>query len=79
MDTNAFFKIEDALTAAQRERDKFLGKKETLDEQLKKLGYSNLSVAEKALNKIEIEIETEDFILKEKFETFKSTFETLLS
>lgn len=78
MDASEFLEIEDNLNRKQRERDKFLGKKETLSDQLKTMGHKNLSSAKKALDDIEIEIEKEEKELQESFSNFKEKFGILL-
>lgn len=78
MDTNDFLELEDNLNRKQRERDKFLGKKETLSDQLKVLGHKTLPSAEKALGIMETEIEKEDQDLQTLFASFKEKFGILL-
>ena len=78
MNANEFLEIEDDLNRKQSERDKFLGKKETLTEQLKTMGHKNLSAAEKALDTMELEIERDEKDLQKQFSNFKEKFGVLL-
>lgn len=78
MNANEFLELEDDLNQKQRERDKFLGKKETLSDQLKNLGYKTLNIAEEALSTMEQEIEQDEQKLEESFSDFKNKFGNLL-
>lgn len=78
IDTDDLMEIKERLNEQQSERDKLLGKKEGLIEQLKKLGYANIKDAQKGLSVMEDEIKEEETRLAEDVLLFKEKYGELL-
>ena len=78
IDTEEFLEIKNTLNQKQSERDQLLGKKDSLLEQLVKLGYSTVKAAEKALSKLETKIENQEYELEKGIKTFKEKYGDLL-
>ena len=78
MSANELLKIKDALNTKVREQDKLLGRKETLLEQLNKLGCKTFDEAEVAINKLEKEIDIAEKTFLDNLEEFKEKYGTLL-
>jgi len=70
--------IKESLQKKQSERDRLIGKKESLFEQLKDLGFNSLKDSESAMDKLEIEINEEEKILKKDTAIFQKKFGELL-
>ncbi len=78
MNTNDLLSIKETLNAKVREQDKLLGRKETLVEQLNKLGCSSFIEAEEKIEALEKEIETMETAFKLSLEKFKMDYGNLL-
>lgn len=78
IDTEEFLRIKKVLADKKSERDKLIGKKDGLMEQLKEYGYSSIDAAEKAIEKIEKEINKMDKQLIQNINKFKDTYGDLL-
>jgi len=70
--------IKESLQKKQSERDRLLGKKESLFEQLKDLGFDSLKDSESAMDKLEIEINEEEELLKKDTDAFQKRFSGIL-
>jgi len=78
MSANALLAIKDSLNAKVREQDKLLGRKETLLEQLDKLGCSSFAKAETAIDALEKDIEKMEKSFKINLYQFKEKYGNLL-
>jgi len=78
MSANALLAIKESLNEKVRAQDKLLGRKETLLEQLDKLGCSTFAEAETAIDTLEKDIEKKEKLFKESLEDFKDKYGNLL-
>jgi len=78
MSTNALLAIKDSLNEKVREQDRLLGRKETLLEQLNKLGCSSFEEAEKTIDTLEKDIEKMEKEFKVSLGDFKEKYGNLL-
>ena len=78
MNVNDLIDIKKALQSKQRDRDRLLGKKESLFDQLKDLGFDSLKDSESAMDKLEIEINEEEELLKKDTDAFQKRFSGIL-
>lgn len=78
MSANELLKIKESLNGKVREQDKLLGRKETLLEQLNKLGCKTFEDAEVVIDKLEKEIALAEKTFRDNLEAFKEKYGTLL-
>jgi len=78
IDIDDFLEIKETLNQKQSDRDRLLGTKEALMEQLNKLGYKTITAAQKGLTKLENQIESEEEKLASDIEIFKEKYGELL-
>ena len=78
IDIDDFLEIKETLNQKQSDRDRLLGTKEALMEQLNKLGYKTVASAQKGLDKLEDQIEAEKEKLTKDIAAFKEKYGELL-
>lgn len=78
MSASELLQIKETLNAKVREQDKLLGRKETLLEQLNKLGCKTFDDAEVAIDKLEKEIGLAEKTFGDNLEAFKEKYGILL-
>ncbi len=78
MSANALLAIKDSLNEKVREQDRLLGRKETLLEQLTKLGCPSFEEAETAIDALEKDIEKMEKSFKINLYQFKEKYGNLL-
>lgn len=79
METEVLLKIKKTLESKKSTRDMLIGKKNTLIDRIKELGFSSVQEAEKALTDMDKELEVMENNHKNNVYEFKTKYKGLLS